>query len=304
MKNELTVMIKESGLDKTKAKVLLDNFSDYFQVANEWEKKAKTIIVKDASQKADMQMARVGRLFLREKRIKIEKTRKELKQQSLREGKAIDGIANVLKALIVPIEEYLEKQEKFVEIKAKEQIQLTMIEMEKKAEKDRLAKEEAERKEQERIRLENERLKKEAIAKEKKIEKAESERIAQETRARIEKAQIENRAKAEKEKQEKILADQRAKAEAEKRALEEKARKERVELERKARIEKDKQDRIIAEQKAKIETERVLKLKIAEKARKVREAEQARIQAELDKQIECPFCHRKFTLKKGKKKIN
>ena len=236
MGNELATIVKESGLDSTKAQILLDNFSSYFQIASEWEEKARTIIVKDASQKAEMEMARVGRLFLREKRIRIEKTRKELKEKALREGKAIDGIANILKALIVPIEEYLEQQEKFVEIKAKKEAEIIRIETEKKAEEERLAKEEAERKEQARIRLENERLRKEAITKEKKAhkeriklehkaEEAESKRIAQETRARIEKAQIEYKAKAEKEKQDKKLADQRAKAETEKKLLEEKVKK-------------------------------------------------------------------------------
>ena len=67
MKNELEIIVKESGLDKTKGQVLLDNFSDYFQIANDWEKKAKMILVTDAGQKAEMQMARTGRLFLREK---------------------------------------------------------------------------------------------------------------------------------------------------------------------------------------------------------------------------------------------
>lgn len=215
MKNDLAIIVKESGIEQAKGQVLLDNFKDYFEIASEWEVKAKNIVVKDAGQTAEMEMARVGRLFLREKRIKIEKTRKELKEQSLREGKAIDGIANVLKALIVPIEEYLEKQEKFVEIKAKEIAELARIEMERKAEEDRLAKEEADRKEQERIRMENERLKKEAIAKEKKM-------------------------RVEKEKQDKILADQRTKAQEEK-----------IELERIARIEKAKQDKIITEQKKK-----------------------------------------------------
>ena len=133
MENQLSIIVRESGLEKTKAKVLLDNFSNYFEITADWENKAKAIVVTDASQKAEMQMARVGRLFLREKRISIEKTRKELKEQSLRESKAIDGIANVLKALIIPIEEYLEKQEKFVEIKAAEEAECKRIETEKKA---------------------------------------------------------------------------------------------------------------------------------------------------------------------------
>lgn len=270
-KDELAIIVKESGLNATKAQVMLDNFSDYFQVASEWEKKARTIVVKNASQKTDMQIARVGRLFLREKRIKLEKTRKELKEQSLREGKAIDGIANVLKALIVPIEEYLEKQEKFVEIKATEIAELAKVEMERKAEENRLAEEEAERKERERIKLDNERLKKEAETREKKMkaerEKAEAKRKALEKKARLE----------------------REKAEAERKALEEKARKEKAEIERKAQVEKEKQEEILFGQK--IQAEATLK---AEKK------EREKIQAKLDEQIECPFCHRKFIPKRKK----
>jgi len=271
MKNELAVIVEKSGLDKTKAQVLLDNFSGYFQVASEWEKKAKTIIVTNAGQKVEMHMARVARLFLREKRISIEKTRKELKEQSLREGKAIDGIANILKALIVPIEEYLEKQEKFVEIKAAEIAELARVEMERKAEEDRLAEEEAEKKEQKRIRLENERLKKEAATREKKMkaerEKAEAKQRILEEKARKEKAEAERKARAEKERQEKILAEQRVKAETERRTSQQKARK------------------AIEKQQVKLEAER---------------KEREKIQAKLDKQIECPFCHRKFTLERGK----
>ena len=111
MENQLQTIVQQSGLEKNKADFILKQFQDYFKIAAEWEDKAKTIIVTDASQKSEMEMARVGRLFLREKRIAVEKARKNLKEQALREGKAIDGIANVLKALIVPIEEYLDKQE-------------------------------------------------------------------------------------------------------------------------------------------------------------------------------------------------
>ena len=144
MEDKLSVIVKESGLEGTKAQVLLDNFSTYFQIASEWEIKAKAIVVSDASQVADMKMARVGRLFLKEKRTAIEKTRKKLKEEALREGKAIDGIANILKALIVPIEEYLEKQEKFVEIKEALEARRKQEEFDKKAEEEQIAKEKAE----------------------------------------------------------------------------------------------------------------------------------------------------------------
>ena len=82
MENQLQIIVKESGLETSKAKYILDNFQDYFEIAAEWEKKAKTLIVTKENQTAEMQMARTGRLFLREKRIAIEKSRKELKEQA------------------------------------------------------------------------------------------------------------------------------------------------------------------------------------------------------------------------------
>ena len=270
--NKLQLIIQESGLEKTKAQVMLDNFSDSFQIASDWEKKAKMIVVSSEKDTAEMQMARAGRLFLREKRIAIEKTRVQLKEQALREGKAIDGIANVLKALIIPIEEYLEKQERFVEIKRAEEMEKLRIEEEAKIERERLAREEAERKEQERIRLENIRLQKEAEVREAKMlkdqeESREKQRLLQE-KADKEQKLAEAKLLAEIEANEKAQAEIRAKAEAE-----------RVKAERLARVEKEKQEKILAEERAKAEQARL---------------EQSRIQKLLDEQIECPFCHGKF----------
>ena len=243
--NKLEIIVRESGLEATKANTLLEQFKDYFQIAAEWEAKAKTIIVTNETQTADMQMARVGRLFLRDKRIAIEKTRLKLKADIVREGKAIDGISNVLKALIVPIEEYLGNQEKFVENKIKAEVEQKRIEAEKKAEEERIAKEKAEAAEQERIRKENEQLKKEA------------------------------------EKREHEIAAERAKAEADRKAIEDKAR-----------IERERQEKIIADQKAKAEADR------KEAAEKLRIAEEAKRKAEEQTKdlIECPYCHKKFTL--------
>lgn len=215
MTKDLSIIVKESGLEQTKADFLLQNFQDYFKIASEWEIKAKTIIVTDESQKAEMAMARSGRLFLREKRIAIEKARKDLKEQSLRECKAIDGIANVLKALIEPIEEYLDNQEHFVEIKQAEKERLEKIELEKKIEQERIAKEKAEAKERERIRLENEKLRAEAIKAEQERNKLEAEKKAIEEKARKEKEEADRkRIEAERKR---IEAER--KAEAEKKAL-------------------------------------------------------------------------------------
>jgi len=272
MENQLQVIVKESGLEPSKAQFILEQFQDYFAIAAEWEQRAKTIKVIDEKQKAEMEMARTGRLFLREKRIAVEKARKQLKEQALREGKAIDGIANVLKALIVPIEEYLDKQEHFVEIRAEQKREAIRLEMEKRIEEERIAKEKAEAEERERIRIENERLKKEAEERERKAAK-------------------------ERKKQEEALAKERAKREAERKAADERARKER---------EKAIAERKVAEEKARKEREKLEAEKRAaeEKAKKEKETARAKAEAErkererierkLKNQITCPNCGHKF----------
>lgn len=221
MDNQLEVIVKESGLEQTKADYILKQFQDYFKIASEWETKAKQIVVTSEDQTVDMKLARTGRLFLREKRITLENARKELKEQSLREGKAIDGIANVLKALIVPIEEYLDAQEHFVENKKKAEEELKRVDEAKRAEEERIAKERAEAVERERIQKENEALRAEAI----KREKEQAEELAKErAKAEAERKAIEEKNRIEREKAEaervKMEAELKAKAEAEREALE------------------------------------------------------------------------------------
>ena len=223
--NKFQELVKESGLEQSKAQILLDNFSDYFKIADEWEKKAKAISVTDVTQTAVMKMAGVGRKFIANKRIELEKTRKELKEQSLREGKAIDGIANALKAVLAPIEEYLRKQEKFVEIKQREEDARIRAEAKAKAEDERLAAEEAERKERERVRQENIILQKQAEERErlhkKEREEAEARQKAIEEKHEAERKVAEAKRKEEKAKLEAILKQKEA--ELEKELLKEKA---------------------------------------------------------------------------------
>ena len=228
--NKLELIVKESGLEATKAQTMLKEFQDYFEIAAEWEARAKAIVVTSADQTVDMKIAREGRLFLREKRIAIEKTRKALKEQALREGKAIDGIANVLKALIVPLEEYLGQQEHFVEIQAAQKAEEERILAEQKAEKERLAAEKAEREEQERIRKENIRLHKEA-------EKKEAALVIERAAAEKERQELERKAEA-----------AARKAAEEKQAIEEEARKEREK--QAAKLAKEKKARKEAEARA------------------------------------------------------
>jgi len=118
--NDLVKIVEQSGLEKTQSEMILEYFNEFFNKAKELEQSAKSITITDASQVEEMKKARVTRLQLKQIRIGAEKARKSLKEQSLRQGKAIDGIANIIKAITVPLEQYLENQEKFIEIKEQE----------------------------------------------------------------------------------------------------------------------------------------------------------------------------------------
>lgn len=113
---DLTKVTAENKLNGSSASELQAAFMPYFEKASEWRDKASGIKVTSLAQTDEMRRAREARLALRDIRINTEKTRKELKEDSLRTGKAIDGMANVIKFLIEPIEEYLEKQEKYGEM--------------------------------------------------------------------------------------------------------------------------------------------------------------------------------------------
>jgi|ERR1035437_2098549 hypothetical protein len=177
-------IIKESGLEESKALVMLNDFNHYELVASEWKRQAETIVVKSGDDKEQIRLAREGRLILRDKRIEVEKRRKAMKEDSLREGQAIDAVAKFLKDLIDPIEKYLDTQERFVEIQAAEEL-AKVQEMKRlqlaKEEEERIA---AERIENDRIRKENDRLNEESkkMAKElfESIEK--EERLKQEVK--------------------------------------------------------------------------------------------------------------------------
>lgn len=104
-----------AGLEPESALALRACFEEMFAGAEKWAASARLIKVTDVSQKREMKLARESRLALREIRVKAEHARKRLKEDSMRRGKAIDGIANVLKALIEPIEEHLLEQETFAD---------------------------------------------------------------------------------------------------------------------------------------------------------------------------------------------
>jgi len=189
--DKLTAIVKVSGLTGDKAEIILAQFRDFHNIAAEWEKRAKLIKVTHAGQPDEMALARKGRLLLRDKRISIERTRKFLKEDYLKGGRAVDQVASFLKGLIIPTEIYLEDQEKWIEIEAKKKREAEERLAAEKAEKERLAFDDRTRreavakhkafvKEMERKQIENEMLKQEAAEQEKSFKK---ERLEAEKKA-------------------------------------------------------------------------------------------------------------------------
>lgn len=224
--NQLAIIVKESELSEDKSSVLMSKFASFFVDVQVWEKKAKAIVVKDESQKVIMDQARQGRLFIRKVRLDIEKCRKELKEQSLREGKAIDKVSNFLKDALEPIETHLDKQEHFVEYREAEKEALVRSEVERKLEEQRIEEEKRKAEELEVTRRENEKLRKEAEERNKREE--ESRRAAEE----IIKKEREKVESLEKSIRDKRIAEDKAAAEVQRKALQLKAASDVVKLQK------------------------------------------------------------------------
>lgn len=296
METSLVAIVKEQNLEPTKSEVLLSKFTTYFEQAKELEQKARTIVVTDVAQVAEMKQAREARLMLKGIRVEAEKTRVSLKEQSLREGKAIDGIANVIKALVVPIEEYLENQEKFAERieeerKAKilnertfavsQYVLDTSVYNLRDMNDDGFAQLIASLETAKQLQLEAEKKAQEEL------NRIESERKAEEERIRKENEEL----KKEREAREKEIAIERAKAEAELKKQEEARQKEREAREKvEAELRKKEEDekKAKAEAEAKVIAERLAQEEEERKALLAPDKEKIAAYAQRIKELEAP----------------
>lgn len=263
--NELVKVVETSGVEPQTATTLKESFLPFFEQAEEWKRKAEALVVTDATQVHDMKMARTARLALKEIRVNADKKRKELKEDSLRYGKAVQGVYNVIEFLIAPIEKHLQEQEDFVAIaEAKRKAELKAsreMEIQPFAEFVALGLNFGEMTDEDYAKTLNG-AKLQLQAKIEAEQKSEAEKIAKEkaeAEAR-EQQRLENeRLKAEAEAKEKQLAEERAKAEAERKELEEKARKEKAVAEAKLKAEREAKEKLEAELKAKAEAEQKAK---------------------------------------------
>lgn len=273
MSTEIIEVIQGSELEPQTANSIQDKLLPFFEQANEWKEKAEGLVVTDADQKDLMKQAREARLALKNIRVEANKTRKALKEDSLRYGRAVQGVYNVIEYMIAPIEKHLQEQEDFVKIQEEKALAQLREDREKEVELvreyipygidfgpmnqadfDKLlngakaqqqAKFEADRKaeadrlaEQEAARIERERVEKEN----KELREAAA---AREAELRKERDRVEAERKAEQEAANKRLAEERAERD---RVEAELAAKRRAEADR---LEREKQAKEAAEKEAK-----------------------------------------------------
>lgn len=292
---ELLVVIEQNALPAEAAQSLTTSFAPSFKEAGEILAQSRQIVVTSPDQKLQIKLARDYRLALRAIRVGADKKRKELKDVSLRQGRAIDGFFNILLHLTDTEEQRLAAQEEFVERQEAARKEALKVERTKFSvelgidpnlyqlgdmseetfqnliEGTRLAR--AAQAERER-KAEAERI---ALAK---AEAEERERIRLENeRLKAEAAEKEAALKAERER---VAAEQQAAAEA---ARQEQAAREAAEAEKErlAEIERKRIEaanaKMIAEMKAKMEAEKAAADKAAAEAAEAARQERLRLHA-------------------------
>ena len=124
----LTEKFEALKVSKQEASALLVNFGVPLVEVGEILETYKAIEVKSAEDTEQQAKAREVRLKLKKIRTGVENTRKNLKEEYLRKGNAIQAVANYIRETIEPAEAYLQLQEDFIKVQ------------EEKAAADRIAK--------------------------------------------------------------------------------------------------------------------------------------------------------------------
>lgn len=259
--NTLALAVSETAVDTEIQQMLVQRFTPFLEQAAEWRDRAGQLVVTDIAQTREMKMAREARLALREIRINADKLRKELKEDSLRYGRAVQGVYNVIEAAISPIEKHLEQQEKFkelYELKQREALRAEREDLTRDVREYMFANVNlGEITEEDFQRLWNG-AKLQKAAAEEAARQAEADRIAREKAAaeERERLRVENeRLRAEAEAREQARRAELDRIEQEMRAANIKAAKERMEAEARADEERRARERAEAELRAKQEAE-------------------------------------------------
>ena len=304
MNTALATIVEQSGLERAKAESIWSNFEPYFNAASECSVKVNGLEITDVAQKKEMKLARDTRLELKKIRVAAEKTKKELKDSVLKEGRFIDATFNLIADATKPIEADLKEKEEFAKRKEAERKERLRVE--------RTGKLKPLGVNVQFLDLENmtdegfeQLLEISQRAYEKRLEeqrKAEEERIAREKAEAEERARIEAenaRLRAEAKERERQLAKEREKREAAERAAREAReaaeraeREKREEEARKAREEAEAAQRELREKREAEERAKREEAARIEAQRKAEEEEKKRLEAAGDKEKLTAFFER------------
>lgn len=108
-------VIQKSGIDTEQAAMIRSQFTEFIKQIDEWKDKAFKINITSPDQVFEIGEAKRAWTVVKNLRLSTEERRKNLKEDSLRKGKLIDGLARFVFDMIEPIEDHLEKQAKWVE---------------------------------------------------------------------------------------------------------------------------------------------------------------------------------------------
>lgn len=106
----LAVVVQQVQLEPEAGQHLLASFKPMFASAQELVEQAAQIFVTDATQVTEIKASRAMRLKLRAVRLEVETTRKKLKEDSLKVGKAIEAVAKKERAAREEAEEKLQAE--------------------------------------------------------------------------------------------------------------------------------------------------------------------------------------------------
>lgn len=116
--NKLQMILTEQGIAENDVAKLVEAFGGPFEEAGTILSTYKGIVVSKEDDVAGMQKAREARLLLKKARTTVENSRKNLKADIVKQGRAIDSVARFVKEEIEPAENYLQLQEDFAKIAA------------------------------------------------------------------------------------------------------------------------------------------------------------------------------------------
>lgn len=152
--NELSIELLK--LTPSKAEILLSKFGSYASYVDDWKDRLYSIVVQDDTQVEAMEKAKEARQYIKKLRIDLEKERKSLKEEALREGQSIDNVARNIRTMLERLEDHLDKQENFTKYRIQEEQRILLEKI--RIENELKAKEEAEKEAIARAKAEQERL--------------------------------------------------------------------------------------------------------------------------------------------------